>query len=280
MNLKYQLGENFKEIKRKYSSFVSCLCKRIEKEDPTTVKLHLYNLLGFKPGQDVQFMSDVEKMENTAKMSEIFLTLSKYASFLNYDIFQALLEKFCTEEDRKNPDLRYSEYFNAYINKLKISEFIWINPKLEDRCATSKKQFDLKFDIEESCHFLKIIDLKVCAASIFHCLPAQIEIVAVKEGCVDVTFQVPVTVADATFTKDALQLTMGQIEEFQALPAAWLKYNNNIFYFKEAFFEADLNAGCFGAGISGIVADRILIDWARLTGHNLHYPTPRMRTAR
>ena len=200
---------------------------------------------------------------------EIFCILSKYASFLDYDIFQALLEKFCTEEDRKDPDLKYSEYLNAYIDKLKISEFISINPKLKDLCATSVKKFNLKFDIEESCYFSRIIDLTFCVASIFHCMPSQIGIVTVEKGCVDVTFQVPVTVADATFTEDALQLTMKQIEEFQALPVAWLKYNNNIFYFKEAFFEADLNAGCFGAGISGIVADRILIDWARPAGHNL-----------
>lgn len=234
MDLKHQLGENLKEIKKKYSSFVSHLCERIEKEDIATVKLYLHNLSGGD-------MCNVEKLENATK---IFSILSKYASFLNYDTFQALLERFCTEEDRKNPNLKYSEYLNAYIDKLKISEYIMINPKLEDRCVTSEKQFSLKFDIKESCPFSSIIDLKFHTASIIRCLPSQIEIIAVEKGCVDVTFQVPVTVADTTFTDDALQLTMKQIEGFQAIPVARLQYNNNMFYFKEAYIDL------LGVGIS------------------------------
>lgn len=109
MDLKFILEKNLKNIIKKYASYVDCLRGIIEEKGvtPKVLKSYLLSLPAFCSNsfnaQRVTLMSDKEiQLEKAETITDIFTFLTtKCASFLNFDIFQSLLEKYNISEDQK-----------------------------------------------------------------------------------------------------------------------------------------------------------------------------------
>lgn len=172
--------------------------------------------------------ADLDKATDLYDVFDVLTT--EYASFINYDIFQYIIDKYRISERQ---ELKYPEHLNSFVTKLKISEFVKINPLLKKFTSASKKLI-LKVHIKSTSRLAKITNLKVAIATILGLGSATLQLLDVNDGCVVVTFLIPTPVAELIFYMGACTLlTEHQKEQFRALSILWLECNNHTFYFSE-----------------------------------------------
>lgn len=236
MDLEFILQKNLKGIIKKYASYVDTLRSIVNEKGvtPEDLRSYLMSLPAFSAsykGQKLSLLADKEaELEKCNTVTSIFTFLTtKCASFLNYEIFQSILEHYNVKVDQER--LKYQDHLDAYIKKHKIAEFIKINPLL--KTIKWSKELTLKFDIESTCRLAKVDELKQFLAEILDLNPSSLQIVDIQEGCITVTFMIPTSVADALFTPDT-KLTSQQEEKFRAALVLWLKCNSCTFHFKES----------------------------------------------
>ena len=124
--------------------------------------------------------------------------------------------------------MKYPEYLQAFLNGLRVSEFIKINPLLKEYSGTTK--CFLKVDYEVTVRLAKIVDLQKAIAKILHLNSAALQIVDLKEGCVVVTFLIRTPVAELVF-HECTVFTEEQQREFRDLSVLWLCCNNHTYDF-------------------------------------------------
>ncbi len=230
MDLEFILKKYLKEIIRKYASYVDTLRAIIEEKgvSPEALQSFLLSLPATSQSQNMlTLLSDKEQeLEKCTTVTAIFSFLTtKCTSFLNYDIFESILERYNISDDQQ-----YSDHLKVYIKKHKISEFAKINPLLKSKKGS--KELILKFNINNTCRLAKVHELKTLIAEILDLRPSALEIVDIKDGCVVVTFLIPTSVADAIFTPNTV-FTSQQEDKLQAASVLWLKCNGHTFDFRE-----------------------------------------------
>ena len=243
MDLKFVLERNLKGIIRKYGAYIDCLRALLEEKgvSPVALRSYLLSVTAFSnkyDGQRLALISDKKnKLENAETITDIFIFLTtECASFLNYDIFQDILEKYKINEDQK--ELKYPEHIQDYIEKHKVSEFVKINPLLKSK--NSFEKLTLKYDVEYTCRLAKVKELKNSIAEIMDLNPSALHIVDIKEGCIVVTFLIPASVADSIFTPDTV-FTSEQEAELRAASVKWLKCKGYTFFFGKGTTETQGN---------------------------------------
>ena len=138
----------------------------------------------------------LERLEAVDTIPEVFLVLKDYFSFFNYHIIEHIIDELGAEEDKTRLQ-RYKEYFNWYA-KRRIFECL---PEFEPVNDASHADIFVKVDsqydnytvaeIEVFCHKLGGI-LRVSSRGILH-------LCRVEEGCLQLTFQVPLFVQKEVF---------------------------------------------------------------------------------
>ena len=233
MDLRFILEKNLKEIIKQYGFYVDCIRTILEERDisPKALRSYLISVSAFSSscsGQRIALMSDKKhELEKAETITDIFIFLTtECASFLNYSIFQDIVEKYNIVEDRK--ELKYCEHLKAYIEKHTISEFVEINPLLKPMLAT--KKLTLKYNVDQTCKLAKVEELKHSIAEILKLNPSALHIVDIEDGCIVVTFLMPASVADAIFTPGTV-FTSRQEDMFQSALVVWLECNGYTFHF-------------------------------------------------
>lgn len=231
-DLEVILEKNLIEIISKYASYVDCLRIAIKEKEvsPEDLRSYLLSLCATKKGQKLALLSDKKsQLEKCHTISEIFNLLNaEWTSFLNYDIFQLVLQRYEICDDQEG--FKYPEHLKTYIRNHQISEFAKVNPHLKSK--NDSKELILKCDIKTTCSLAKIVDLKKQIAGIMNISSAALEIIDIEEGCVIVTFSIPTSVADALFTADT-EITLQQEAELQAIEVLWLACNGHTFHFEK-----------------------------------------------
>lgn len=232
-DLDRQLDSELDSIIRLYSSYVSCIRQSLKANGVCAKDLcaELLTISAFNHTEQNRMLLSAHKaeLEKAVDLNDVFSVLvTEYASFLNYDVFECILEKY--QDIRAGQEvLNYPEYLNAYVMKHKISEFIRINPLLKDFNSASK-EFVLKMDILSTSRLAKVINLKNTIAKILGVNSASLQILDIKEGCVLVTFLIPTPVAQLVFNECTL-LSSEQEKQFQASHVLWLECNGCRFDF-------------------------------------------------
>ena len=166
------------------------------------------------------------KLPENPDCDDIFeLIESEFASYLHYEIFQSILEKYCTDSEKDHPHLKYSLYLKNYIETLDVENFVYINPGLK-RFSESEKIY-LKIDTDRQMAEIKMAEIKQLEDSIATILgnmrPSDLILIDVKDGCLILTFLLPASTAHAIF---ANELRVDQIERLHSLSVLWLKYED------------------------------------------------------
>ena len=145
------------------------------------------------------------------------LLCEKYASFLNYKIFQSMVDDYCIDR-KSNKSLNYPEQLKNYVNKHKLSEFIDINPNLKSFVDTlNSKELIVVMDVDSTSRLANVVDLKKAIAKILGLKrKAALRIIDIKKGCVQVTLLIPALLADLIFICDK-KFTEEEVKKFQAL---------------------------------------------------------------
>ncbi len=231
-DLRQQLQRNLSDIKKYYASYVRCIQLSLKSKGITVKDLRAYllSLDAFQSDHDdasLKLFSDKrEKLEKASDIEDIFyLLITESASFLNYEIFQTMLDEYDIDTSQKK--LSYPEHLNAYINKL--SEFYEINPSLESFTDDSKSLV-LKFGIELTSTIGTLKELTRAVANILGLKPSALRLLSIREGCVIVTLLLPASIAAAIFKK---QFSSKQENDFRALSVMWLKCSDFYFDFQK-----------------------------------------------
>ena len=224
INLKHQLKLGRDRIRKHYTSFKSTVCSLIIKKGIPIDEL-LFFLRDY-PGLE-KCKERFDSLPKDVKYYDIFKLIGdEFASYLHYDIFQDLLDKYCTASEKDCDELKYSEHLKAYIEQLDIKHFLKINPDLQ-KLPCGSKELCLKMDIEETTRITKIKHLESSLASILDSglLPTDLKLIGVEKGCLILKYLIPEVISDVIFTSD-IKLTEEQYEDFRSLSVLWLKCGN------------------------------------------------------
>jgi hypothetical protein len=179
-----------------------------------------------------------EDLAKAGDLYDIFIILTTYyASFLDYDIFQFILEKYHKLIDPDQEELKYPDHLKAYLAKHKVSEFVGINPLLKNLPDISA-ELTLKLDIDATRESTLLKTLKAAIANILDIPSYTIRLLDIKEGCIVVRFLIPAQVAELTFSKNFI-LTEKQEKQFQAQAVQWLQCNGCTFNFNTLSKDLD-----------------------------------------
>ena len=213
MDLRYQLRKNLETIKTQFASYVSEIYGRIDGKQ--------INLNKIKHFLEHQLNSELEM---TNSLDDIFRLLRRrdktFFHFLNYHIYESLQKKFIPEE--KDESFNYPDYLKAYANKHRLSEFLEINPKLEE-INTSNNILHIKFDIQASDKLGKVLELQESLAAVLEVRPSELQILNIEQGCVMVTFLIPPHVAKVAFQ----HVTEFTPEQLAKLSVKWIKLGDS-----------------------------------------------------
>lgn len=227
-----QLDQELQNIIRLYGSYVSCIRESLKAKGVQVGDLcsDLLTISAFNHTQQKRMLlhSHKAELEGATDLNRFFnILITEYASFLNYEIFQVILDKYHLNKGQE--EFKYPDHLDAYLRKHKVSEFVQINPLLKKVAATSK-ELVLKIDIVSTSELAKLKKLKTGVAQILGLKPAAIQLLDIKEGCVVVTFLIPTGVAEIIFTKQMI-ITKEQEREFKALSILRLECNGLAFDF-------------------------------------------------
>ena len=227
-DLQYTLENNLERIMHHYACYVSHLCECVKRKGVDVHELctFLLRLFAFAPSdkyhqQDKMLLSRMKvELKEAKTINDIFdLVGEECASFLNYSIYQSILEKYCGDIDCE--EFKYPDKLQAYIDQHSIKEFFDVNPQLEEFTKSSKK-LKFKIDIESTSRVARIVNLKSAIAKVLRLKPSALRLYSVEEGCVIATFLIPVHVADAIFSSDVV-ITMEERKKLQDLSVIWMK---------------------------------------------------------
>ena len=166
------------------------------------------------------------ELEGAKDLCEVFNIISLvYASFLNYDIFQFIVNAY--KIDHGQEEFKYPEQLKAYIEKHNVSEFMEINPQLKEIPAYSSELI-LKVNIEDTSELSKIKDLHSAIAKILNLRDATLQLRNISKGCVVVTFLIPTHISEIVFNKQTV-FTEKQVQMFQAESILTLTCNDFTF---------------------------------------------------
>lgn len=232
MNLKLVLKDKLQSIMRKYSLYVRHIRLSL-KDKGVSVRDFCSDLLTM-PATDLAhqelnpFSSHKAELKKATNLNDIFdLLVTEYASFLDYDIFQSIVDTY--QIDHGQEELKYPEHLKLYLEKHKLSEFIEVNP-LQKKFTALSAELVLKIDIELTTKMSKIIDLKQAIAKNLRINFSTLRLLDIRDGCVVVSFLMPIPVAELIFNKHTL-ITEKQEEQFRALKVMRLECNGCTFNF-------------------------------------------------
>jgi hypothetical protein len=208
--------------------------------------------------QDVLLPNSIFK--EASDISDIFILLiEKFSSFLNYDIFETLQQKYVKDEGQEA--LKYPEHLKVYVEKHKIAEFVEIKGGLKGVSGPStdtSEKMTLKIDIDVTCRLAKLKDLESALASILKASPLGLQLLDIEKGCVVVTFLVLNSIVNVIFNGDKDKiLSPKQVKEFQAQSIRWLKCKEYVWDFGEGIVAIQGQAN-----ITGIL---YISSWLRMT---------------
>ena len=151
-----------------------------------------------------------------------FLIQYKLTSFLNYDIILSIIDKYGTEDNRERSE-EYELKLEEYIKKHKISEFAEIiEPDLLQRSFDARVKMVLKIDVEKCAELANLCDLKLALADALKLNSSALFLYNIRDGCVVVTFLIPVSTADSVFYENK-EFTTKQLEQFSTFSLQWLE---------------------------------------------------------
>ena len=237
-DLEQQLKIDLKQIQTRYASYIDCIHAIVEEKgiNATILSTYLINLPASTNTDDerkLQLLSDMKtELQKAEKINDIFSLLSlKYASFLDYDIFETIREQFSVNEDRD--ELTYPVHLKAYIEKHKIKDFVKLNlnPKLQ-KLGDDSKKITIKFGIKRIQSLSTLKEVTGAVANILGLRASVLRLYGVKKGNLLVTSLIPASIADAIFTSDTV-FSSEQEHEFRAVSVMWFECNGHKFDFRE-----------------------------------------------
>ena len=229
-DLQFLLEANLGDILTDFANYTFSVQQLLQEMNIDVASIRDY-LIGYTSNDhSIALLSGAKraKIKEADSISKIFHFLKEECtSFLNYAIFERLIERF--KLDKNHEDLKYREKLEKYVRKHSISEFIETKPALSKYTDDTTK-LTLVLDIDSMCRLDKLLDIAKAVAKIMGVLPSTLLIYDIRESCVEVTFLIPKNIAESLFISGEV-FSGDQEEKFRQLLVKRLECNGYEFQF-------------------------------------------------
>ena len=201
IDLEYRLETEAQEIIKRFADLMTDVEVSLEESKIPLgrIKSYILNLRAFTNNLGVKVLDDddKQKIREAETLSDVFIILCEYVSFLNYHIIESIVNKHGSANAHKMLQ-DYIQAFNSFCQRsiFEVPEHI-----LSSDCTSRKMARVLVFKhtetgderIEEINRMIRKV------ASIFELQPSALQLCSTKKGCVELHFLISAAVADHIF---------------------------------------------------------------------------------
>ena len=202
--LKAQLKNDEQKMKLLFGSLVTNTRDSVEKRISVgKVAGSILALGAFEPAigeRDRRLLDEHrEEIESAKSVSEIFIILSAYWNYLDYDILVYVINHYGTHGD--DSDERRLQNYNEALQRFCKRRIFELPLSENGNGAENKKQEKLymKLNIPEDTLAEQMFPIRIKVAEILQLNPATLQIRSVNKGCVQLIFLIPKFVARKIF---------------------------------------------------------------------------------
>ena len=202
--LKGMLYDDVRKMQRKFGSLVTTTCNSVEKRIPVVnFAMHILALGAYDPAPEEQDRSLLhehkQEIKGAKSISEIFIILSAYWNYLNYEILEYIIEHYGTSEDTERL-WKYDKELHDFCKRRLFEVPLPVRGNgTENKSSPKQEELYVKLDIREDIPVERFNQIKEKIAKILHVRPATLQICRITKGCVQLTFLIPKFVAQEIF---------------------------------------------------------------------------------
>ena len=204
------LDDDEEKMKLQFGRMVTKTCDSVEKQ--TTVAKFAGSILAlgaYDPAPEVQDRSLLhehrEEIKGAKTISDIFIILSAYWNYLNYEIVKYIIELYGTSEDIERLE-DYNEKLHDFC-KRRIFELPESSSETGNVQNEKQAKFVIKLDVQESITCKEVLQIRRRIAKILRINVAALIISQMDIGCVQLTFLIPTFVVQEVFPLSSEQIS-------------------------------------------------------------------------
>lgn len=193
---KQQLNSDVKAIQTKYANLLTSTRESLKERQKKPVEL-VAHLMGFRvflavlKKEDILLADQHDKLERADSIDQIFITLSRFWSFLDYEILEDIIIKFGADDDRQNLD-EYVQALKEFFDSWKVEPGKLNVQQIVGGVDTRVKMY-FKLDVNSLQQYR---DIKAAVARIFEVKVHSLCLCSIEEGCIELVFLYPKVAAD------------------------------------------------------------------------------------
>ena len=199
-DLEFMIKIDVDRIQRKFAILQTVIRKSLKERGVPTQEI-VAHVIGLGVAK-----TDKQKLESEESLDRVFIVLTGYWSFLDYDLLDSIVEIYGNDTDRDRMEA-YNEELKLFCNR-RLSEVPERNLILSN--DQTREQMVVKLNVSDP-RLSVIRDLKIKACKVLNAKPCELQIKEVKEGCVQVTFLIAIKHLFVS------SLTEAQCDDFKAL---------------------------------------------------------------
>lgn len=202
-DLEIQLNDDFLGINHKYAAFTASLRKSLKDRNISPMELadSLMDLRGHQPlsespgGKGVGLLENrYSEIKDAESITRVFEILSDYCSFFNYDIIAFITTSLGSDVDKQNLTL-YEAALETYSKHhvFECPSYSKRSPKLPDLVL----KVDPKVTESNAFTVASLRRFKSKIARVLKVTKHSLKLCSIKEGCLEITFQIPPHIKEA-----------------------------------------------------------------------------------
>ena len=229
-DLRQQLRANLTMIIDYYADYTDCIAVSLVEKKVDIKRLKTY-CLSLHPGRDEHNLTPLSSraenaLEGLDNIYDIIGRLRKFTSFLDYHLFEKLIQNFEIDETQKK--LKYPEKLHQYIEKHTVLELMEVHPTLNDpKYVDDTKKLVVILNVQQvTCQMREVVNIGQVVAHIMNLDQSQLLIHNIGGGSVAVTFLIPTLVAQRLFSGcQECIFSQEEIQQLQNVSVTMLKCN-------------------------------------------------------
>ena len=208
--LRAMLDDDEEKMKLHFGRIVTKTCDSVEKQ--TTVAKFAGSILAlgaYDPAPEVQDRSLLHEHRDEIKgakaIPDIFIILSAYWNYLNYEILKYIVELYGTSEDIERLEY-YSKKLHVFCER-RIFELPEGSSETGNVQNEKQAKFVIKLDVQENITCKEVLQIRRRIAKILRIDVAALTISQMDIGCVQLTFLIPKFLVQEVFPLSSEQIS-------------------------------------------------------------------------
>ena len=194
--LKARLDTDVRKMKYRFGCLVTRTRDSVKERIPTgDFAASILALGAYDPAPEEQDQSLLnehrEEIKKAESISDIFIILSAYWNYLNYEILEYTIELYGTSEDKSRLE-SYNEELHEFCKRRLFELSLSENGSSSGNASNPKQtRFKVKLNVREDITCKDLFRIRERFAEILHVNLATLIIDHVDTGCVQLTFLIP-----------------------------------------------------------------------------------------